>query len=55
MPEKIERDIFPNKEEKSYLGGALEMISKVMKTKYGAKAEEDKACYEEPWAKPQAA
>lgn len=55
MPEKIEREIFANKEHKSYLGCALDMISKVMKTKHGAKAKEDKYCYEEPWADPQAA
>lgn len=44
MPEKIEREIFTNKEQKSYLGGSLEMIGRVMKTKHGAKAKEDKDC-----------
>lgn len=48
MPEKIEREIFANKEHKSYLGCALDMISKMMKSEYGAKAEKDKDCYEEP-------
>lgn len=45
MPEKIEGEIFANKEHKSYLGCDLDMISKVMKGKYGAKAKEDQNYY----------